>query len=250
MKIKKANKAVSEIFGSILLLLLALLIMSLAYMYVLSYPLPDSVPKVEIVGSVDNRTRYMESLGVYKEYCRIIFTHRGGESLPLDSKFSIIIGDTVENTTVGDLLDSKSKEDRIWNIGERMIYTAQDITNKIISASIIDNEGNFFIFTAILQENTMVTTQRPFNIKHNASTLTMDYNFRGHGSGSVRFAYRNQSAESWTYTNWVSGSGADFYHKRVIQFSSETTYLYKAQLKYDSTIVGGNTVSFTTSESP
>jgi len=248
MKIEREDRAISQIVGAILLLLIALAILSTVYMYVLSYPLPNPAPNVEIVGTMEGRNRILTGLGTYEEECNVVLIHRGGESLPLDLKISIAIGDTMEIKTVGDCLDSKSKEDGVWGVGEQLVYTAKDITNYRINVMVVDTVSDSVIFTGFLQESTMVTTQGTFNVQHNGATLCMDYDFKEYGSGRVRFAYKKQSEENWTYTIWIPRIGRSFYHFAVVGLSCETTYLYKAQLKYDSTIVTGETKSFMTGD--
>lgn len=251
MKIKREDEAVSEIVGTILLLLIAMAVLSSVYMYVLSYPLPNPAPHVEIVGTLEGRNRILTGLGTYEEECDIVLTHRGGESLSLlDLKVLIAIDNTVENITIGDYLDSKSKEDGRWGIGEQLVLPARDITNLQIEITVVDTVSDSVIFTGIFQEETLVTTQDVFNVQYNGSTLCMDYDFKEHGSGSVRFAYKKQSEENWMYTPWIPRWGRGFYHRRSTELSCETTYLYKAQLEYDSTIVTGEARSFTTGDCP
>lgn len=250
MKNKK-NGAVSEIVGTVLLLLIALAFLSSVYVYVLSYPMPNPAPHVEIVGTVEEWNMIdTTGLGNYEEYCDIVLTHRGGESLPLDSEILIDIGGTVDNTTVGDYLDSKSKEDGRWGIGERLVFQCGDITLLCIEIIVIDTVSNSVVFMGIFQESTMVATLGVFNVQPDGATLCMDYDFQEHESGRVRFAYKNQSEENWSYTPWIPRSGTGFYHRRVDELSCETTYLYNAQLKYDDTIDTGGTQSFTTSDCP
>lgn len=125
----KRDEAVSQMIGTVLLLLIALACLSSVYMYVLSYPMLNPAPHVEIVGTVERRNMIdTTGLGNYEEYRDIVLTHRGGESLPLDSKVLMSIGDTVDNITVGDYLDSESKDDGVWSIGEQLVYPSNDIT--------------------------------------------------------------------------------------------------------------------------
>lgn len=250
MKYKKADKAVSQIIGSALLLLIALSILSTVYMYYLSYPLPNSAPRVVITGTVENRETIFTSLGTFEENFNIVLTHRGGEALPLDLEIMILQGNTTEYITAGDYLDSKSKDDGVWGIGEQIAYPAENISLKKIDVIVIDKVFDSVIFTATLQIERFVATRGTFNVQYDGSTLCMDYDFNEHGSGRVRFAYKNQSEESWSYTPWIPRSGMGFFHRRVDGLSCNTTYQYKSELKYDSTIVGGETKSFKTSNCP
>ncbi len=243
---KTRDDAVSQIVGTILLLMIVSAIFPSIYIYYLNYPLPDSGPYVNIVGTIENRELYFTNLGNFQERCSIVLTHRGGESLSLNWKVVIIIGNITEGITVGDCLDSESKDDGRWGIGERLIYPADDMARKKLGAIVVDPLDEVVLFEGILQEESMVATLGVFDVQQNGATLCMDYDFKEYGSGRVRFAYKKQSEENWEYTPWNPSSGMDFYHRRVEGLSSHTTYEYAGQLKYDDTVVTGRTKSFMT----
>ena len=69
---KKEDKAISQIVGAALLLLVGLAILSTVYMYVLSYPLPNPAPYVEIVGTTEGRIRILTDLGDYEEEFNVV----------------------------------------------------------------------------------------------------------------------------------------------------------------------------------
>ncbi|UCF12070.1 MAG: hypothetical protein JSW06_08510 [Thermoplasmatales archaeon] len=91
-----------------------------------------------------------------------------------------------------------------------------------------------------------VTTLDATNVDEEEAELNMDYDFKDYISGNVRFAYKNQSAGSWTNTSWEAKSGSDSYDKTVTGLVEDTNYLFKAQLQYDSTIINGEVKSFKT----
>lgn len=93
-----------------------------------------------------------------------------------------------------------------------------------------------------------VTTQDASNIGENSARLNMNYNFNDYSSGQVRFAYKKQSAGSWSYTTWSSQSGSGSYNTYVYSLSSDTDYVFKAQLSYDSTTIEGDQKAFTTDD--
>ncbi|MCK4332967.1 MAG: hypothetical protein KAV40_05245, partial [Thermoplasmatales archaeon] len=117
---------------------IALAALSLVYMYVLSYPLPDSAPCVEIVGSVEEGN--------------IALLHSGGESLDLDTILILNVGNTTEYTTVGNCLDNKSKNDGFWSIGERMLHSIGDVTGLKVEVSVVDRGTDSIIFYAWLKD--------------------------------------------------------------------------------------------------
>jgi len=139
MKFQRRNCAISQIMGTTLLLLIALSILSIIYLYVLSYPTPIPIPQVEIVGSLEDGN--------------IVLLHGGGDALKLDTKLLFNINDTIYITNVGDNLDNKSKQNRAWDISEQIIYVPPiDITNLHVDATLIDKESDTVLMMIVLQE--------------------------------------------------------------------------------------------------
>lgn len=246
MKIRVSNSAISQILGSALLLMMALAILSMVYMYYFSYPSPERSSRVNIVGSIESREIVFTSLGHFEENCYVVLTHRGGLALPLDLEISMVIGDEYNDIIVEDYLDSSAKEDGVWGIGERLVYTADNISLKKIYIIINDPLTDSLIFTGSLQIESSIATMGTFGVTHNAATLCMDYNFQEYGSGRVRFAYREKGVEDWDYTSWIPRNETGFYHKRVSGLSSLTIYEYAGQVKYNNTIDTGTIKSFKT----
>ncbi|MCK5260781.1 MAG: type IV pilin [Thermoplasmatales archaeon] len=136
---KKEDKAISQIIGATLLLLIALAVLSTVYMYVLTYPLPNPAPYVDIVGSIEDGN--------------IVLTHRGGEALDFDTEVRLIMGENPKNITVGDYLDSESKEDEKWGIGEQLVYSPiEDITYLQVEAIVIDRVTESILFLGLIQD--------------------------------------------------------------------------------------------------
>jgi hypothetical protein len=74
MKIKKNNDAVSELIGSVLLLLIAVTVFVVIQANILSYPTPVQEPFVTIIGEIQGKN--------------ITLLHRGGEPLSLKTRVS------------------------------------------------------------------------------------------------------------------------------------------------------------------
>jgi uncharacterized repeat protein (TIGR01451 family) len=104
----RRDLAVTEIVGCILMLGMATSSFSVVYYQVVSAPTPNPPPIVEISGAIDDN--------------KVIVTHRGGEPLGLDTELVLNIGGTRKSFEVGDFLDSRSKEDGVWCLGERFVY--------------------------------------------------------------------------------------------------------------------------------
>jgi len=112
-RFKDSNNMVAEIIGTVLLLGIAVAIFSTLYVVVFAYPFPTSSPNVILIGTIEGSN--------------IIIEHHSGEALSLDTEIPITIaGEKVliddRTPTARDLLDNASKEDGVWNIGERIVY--------------------------------------------------------------------------------------------------------------------------------
>jgi uncharacterized repeat protein (TIGR01451 family)/flagellin-like protein len=141
MKIKRVEKAVSEILGTILLLAIAVMFFTVLYFQVLSAPAPTPPIIANIAGKIE-------------ENC-ILLEHRGGETLGLDTEISITIDGSTINMTVGDYLDNKSKDDGVWGLGERMVYPIKiDVLdlNKKPQAEIVvvDRDSNSLVMVGTI----------------------------------------------------------------------------------------------------
>jgi len=140
MKIKRADDAVSEILGTILLLTIVVAVFSGIYIFVLAPPSDIPQPFVTITGKMEGTT--------------ITLTHRGGDSLDLDTELVLNIGDTTYLIAVESCLDD-TNGDGLWNIGEQVVYApTEDITYLYVDAKVIDSETNSMLFTAVFQEAT------------------------------------------------------------------------------------------------
>jgi len=135
MKLMINNEAVSEIVGTVLLLAMAICLFSLLSIIILSYPISASTPSANLVGTIE---------GDY-----LIIEHRGGTPLRLDTK--VMLSNTDDSIRIGDYLDDKAKEDNLWGIGEWFIYKNANLTNQMVSISIVDVESNCVIMTGSLQ---------------------------------------------------------------------------------------------------
>jgi hypothetical protein len=95
-----------------------------------------------------------------------------------------------------------------------------------------------------------VTTQAATGVLTTVAMLNMKYTVGSYNPVDVRFAYRKSAEATWSYTNWVSKSASGTYAATVSGLTSGTQYIFKAQLKYDSTTIEDSTFQFTTSTTP
>ena len=137
MKLIGNDKAVSEVLGTLLMMVLGVIIFSIVSVVLLS---PSSVPAAQYV----------------KLDCEIIdhnitITHQGGDALSLNIKITFYIGDDTHVFTIDELLDSYYSQDGFWNIGDQIIYNAGDFENLPVKIQIIDLENNFLLLDEVLQ---------------------------------------------------------------------------------------------------
>jgi hypothetical protein len=140
MKIKKNNDAITEILGTILLLLIAVTCFIIIQANILSSPSPHQQPHVTIVGEIQGKN--------------ITLLHGGGEPLSLQTKVKFEIGENIFNIIIGEneYLDSKFKVDGVWNIGESLIFKQEFVLNNLkVKVTVVDVESNAIVMSEILQ---------------------------------------------------------------------------------------------------
>lgn len=136
-KMKRSNKAVSEIVGTLLLLGMSISFFTVIYISVLTlYPTASS-PSVNFICSIEDENVTLE--------------HRGGKSLDLDTKLILSIDGVNDKFKAGDYLNNEAKANGLWDIGERIVYFVGDITNKNVSVSVVDVKSNSVIMLIVFQ---------------------------------------------------------------------------------------------------
>ena len=93
-----------------------------------------------------------------------------------------------------------------------------------------------------------VTTEAATAISSYAGTLHMSYTAGNFSSVEVRFACKRSTDPAWFYTIWVSRTADGTYTEVLTGLISETGYEFKAQLKYDDTVIDGTTRQFCTAQ--
>ena len=241
MKIKRDNKALSEIVGTILLLAIAVSLFSTVYVFVIDQALDpsDNSPSVHIIGTTEAKSVQLEN--------------RGQEPLSPDTIIMLTIAGQKINTTIGAYLDD-TNGDGFWNVGEKVVFNSSalgvDIIGLQVEAVVIDADSGSVVMMGTLQEGDIfefpyVLTQNADNIESDRAKLWMDYNFRNY-SGDLRFAYKNATGD-WNYTNWLVGqSGEGSYGLTVTGLIPQTVYFFKAQLQYDGNALEDIVRSFST----
>ena len=91
-----------------------------------------------------------------------------------------------------------------------------------------------------------VTTEAATNITANSATLNMDCTVSDFNRAQVCFAYKKASGSVWFRTGWEHKSGGYTCTKQLAGLDSNTKYEFKAQLKYNDTMIEGATLQLTT----
>lgn len=130
---KRANKAVTEVVGTALLLGMAIALFSLLQIITFGLPFNPTPPSARLVGTVNETT--------------IFIGHYGGEALSPETEiiFRIDGSDTPEK--VGDLKPDLGR----WNIGETVSLYYGDLSGKSVEVIVVDSESNSVIMMSKLQ---------------------------------------------------------------------------------------------------
>jgi len=229
--------AVSEIVGTVLLLAMAVSLFAVLHIIIFNSSINEntSTPSAMIVASLRNQT--------------IILEHHGGESLSIDNtKIMITIGGEEKIIPLNSTFFKDENHNGKWDIGEEIIYIpSEDISGLEVDSIVIDKPSNSLLFTGTLQSGSTktmpsVTTLDATDITSDSAKLWMEYYFRGY-TGFIRFLYKPIGG-NWVNTTWTSASDTGKYSEIITNLSSNT-YIFKAQLLYNSTIVDGEEKTFT-----
>jgi len=103
-------------------------------------------------------------------------------------------------------------------------------------------------FVAVLVPQ--VTTQAATDISSYSAIVHMSYTVGNSSPVEVRFACKRFTDPAWFYTTWVSRTAGGTYTEVLTGLISQTEYEFKAQLRYDSTVIEGAVSRFTTATGP
>jgi len=147
----RKNYAVSEVLSVLLLISIAVGVFVGVHSLILQDSGPSIQPSITFFGKLvgDN---------FIVEHCR-------GPSLGLDSKCVVDIGGYYYNYSVKDLLSSESKENNLWNIGERIVCKLENISYLKVTFSIIENKENTIVYNQIIQDG--LISQNPYIVLTN-----------------------------------------------------------------------------------
>jgi hypothetical protein len=93
-----------------------------------------------------------------------------------------------------------------------------------------------------------VTTQAATDISSYSGSVHMSYTMGDFSSVQVRFACKRSTDPVWFYTVWVSKTTDGNYTEVLTSLISQTGYEFKAQLKYNDTVIEGTVRQFSTAQ--
>ena len=164
-RIYKRNSAVSEVLGTILILVISVSSFSAVYAVLFSIQVEPSSPFVNIVGTIEDNT--------------LILEHRGGDSLQLNTNILLNLPDGSRyQYKVDDLdyLNSSYKNDGRWDIGERFVLPLNSVVNysrfEPIDVTTVDVASNSVIMMGTVKE----TEFTDINISYPISELKTKLN--------------------------------------------------------------------------
>ncbi len=148
MKNKRADKAVSSIVGTALLLGMAIALFSIVQILALSFPYNPNPPSARLVGNIEGDVIYI--------------VHHGGESLSLDTKIIFTIANDAPITkTAGDgdliihIVHSNTGDDNLWDISEKVVVNPDgygNLSNIPVQIAVVVVESGTIMMQSTIHE--------------------------------------------------------------------------------------------------
>lgn len=156
---KSGNNAVSEVFGTILLLVISVSLFSVVYVTFFSIEVNTPSPAINIVGTIDGN--------------ELILEHRGGDPLSLKTEVIIESNGTRQAMILNneDYLNNSYKNDQRWDIGERFVYPLSSLINfsrfDPVNITVVDRVSNSVIMTGTVSEARVADVQVKITVSDN-----------------------------------------------------------------------------------
>lgn len=227
------NEGISEIIGTVLLLLIAVALFSVLFAFVLSIPTPQNAPDAQIIFSFDDDN--------------ITITHLSGESVDIGSVITFFIDDEVISEDLISLSAWDVNNNSKFNLGESIIYrpSSGNLSSKNVSLHIVDPNSNTMVMTAVQYVEPIVTTDDPilsnpypsFNAKKIPLNETLGITVFDADEDDLNITwYSNASSSSFEIIGTDTGGNKRYYFTPTNLNSLGTTYYWKVSA-YDGTEV-------------
>ena len=160
IKIKNNNIAVSEVIGSLLLIVISVSLFTVIYISFFSIDLDQNSPPVTIIGTITNN--------------KLILEHRGGE--PLNLKTKVILEHSESFREIFSIknenyLENASKRDGKWDFSEKVFFALDNISNysrfSPVDVTVVDIESNSIIMKGTLQEARTADIEMSMSVSDN-----------------------------------------------------------------------------------
>lgn len=146
MKIRKSNKALTDLVGTFILLSIAIALFSVVNIVVFTYPFNPPTPSANLVGLID-------------ETDNIIIKHNYGDRLDLETIIIVTIG-TFRYEEFANVGVSDSSGDGYWSIGESFIVDPDALwgnsidVDESVDVTVVDPGSESVLMMADLQKST------------------------------------------------------------------------------------------------
>ena len=133
-----------------------------------------------------------------------------------------------------------------YNVGSRpRQIVAYDFNKNGSLDLVVANQDSSSVSILLNKKPPSVKTKAASAVDTDSATLNLSYTDGDNSSVDVRFVYRKAGDPTWTETSWVTDPDTP-HGQLVTELDSGTTYDFKAQLRYNSTLIEGNILQFTT----
>ena len=163
----------------------------------------------------------------------------------------------------GDLLVWDPYYESFDYVGSFSVVTDTDYFQFVIPLDMLDDDGvmgavdvigDYFESTdaapneghGVIGECSTVITQDATSITRNSATLNLAYTLGDFSDIELRFAFKKKASTTWWYSDWESDPTDDTYATELTGLSALTIYEFKAQLRFGSSVIEGDTLQFTT----
>ena len=162
-RFKHQNKAVSEVLGTVLLLVISVSVFTVVYASFFSVDLGSDVPSVSLIGVIENNN--------------LIILHQGGEDIGLDTR--VIMSpipnvDGSQNVEVNDYLDPDETKDGKWNIGESFNFDLDTLSGflefNLLDVMVVDTDSQTVIMMGTIKEAPSADIEISIEITEGSST--------------------------------------------------------------------------------
>jgi len=222
-----SNDGISQMISTILLLGIIVALASVIYLIVLSNPLPENNPKVDLVATLQSDA--------------IVITHKGGHPLDKNTTIEVAIG----NTTTYHQPTRDIIEDGQWTIGEYLLipYDFQD--NQIsqqASIKVVDTESNIMRLIGTMELTAdcdlginFLISPKNYSVEYEIINLTVTNYDEAQTASDITITFHHPLDLNLSHINCQQGNyseSIDVWTIPSLQPDTSTTLSINARAKY------------------